>query len=649
MKLRYIYTALILSTSVQLSAIAQEQVDARTKGNKLYERYDYKQATAIFAQVVDTKRPKLNDLRKLADSYTKMNDYEAAENWYARVLADKKHTAEDIRNYAAVLKNNGKYAEAKKQLQTYESRSDKTVSVMHEIAGCDSALVWLAHPKSIKLRNEKGVNTATAQFSTFQIGDQIYFAHEMNAAQAQDLYGWTGNSFLKLFVAQQDDNNQLISAKEAEDTFNLGTYHIGPISSNKKGDELFITRNYSGKNVQKEKNRFGSMLTHNLELVILKKEGNSWRSIDFPYNNPALYSVGHAVLSPDEQTLYFASSQEGGFGGTDIWYTERQVDGSWSTPTNAGAAINTEADEMFPNFASDGTLYFSSNGWAGMGGLDIFKTRGEKSNWTKPQNLGSPINSAADDFSFLELASESSKVKSGFLSSNRPGGIGNDDIYSYQIEAPKILLLLEGVTYNKKTAEILSDVDVKLFADSNLIKGVKISNMDGFVAFELDAEQAYRVQARKDKFHGDEVFIDTYGYTKSDTIRVKLALEPIFKVNDVFVLEDIYYDFDKHFIRKDAAVILDRLVATLRDNPSLKIELSSHTDSRGSFKYNEDLSSRRAKAAVDYLVSRGISRSRLEAKGYGEYKLVNGCKDGVPCSIQQHQANRRTEVRVLAY
>src|SRR3546814_638006 len=230
----------------------------------------------------------------------------------------------------------------------------------------------------------------------------------------------------------------------------------------------------------------------------------------------------------------------------------------------------------------------------------------------------------------------------------RKGGQGLDDIYSFSFEKPRIVIILRGTKANKQTSERI-EATVTLFDGKREIVARKSSGIAGAFEFVLDRNRTYTVLGNKEGYHADSAKVSTHGITKSDTLEVALLLEPIFQVGQTFELENIYYDFDKHNIRPDAAAILDELVRTLRDNPTLKIELSSHTDSRGSNVYNEALSQRRAQSAVDYLVSRGIARDRMVAKGYGETRLVNRCADGIPCSRAEHQANRRTEVTVLAY
>ncbi len=646
-----IFNAILLFVAVGLlslsSVFAQEALGVRERADRFYTEYQYAKAVPLYIQLADKKTPRTHDLERLADSYAKMNHYEEAENWYARVIQDAQSSADNYLAYAGVLKQNARYAEAKKALQEYASKSGNSVAT--EIAGCDSAIVWMANPTTHKIKNEAGINTERAEFSAFPIQGKVHYTAEPESSSATNNYGWTGNSFLRIYSADGGAGTDLKSASISAENFNTENYHVGPVSSDATGNTLYVTRTYPGKDgeidvVEKRKYR-----THNLELYIYKKEANgNWTETPFAYNNVKEYSVGHASLSANGNTLYFASNMPGGQGGTDIWYSEKQGDGSWGTPKNAGATINTAQDELFPSIAPNGTLYYSSNGLAGMGGLDVFSSEGARSQWNKAKNLQYPLNSAGDDFAFISTGATEQSM-SGYLSSNRKNGKGNDDIYSFNYVKPKIILALKGMTYNKETKEILPATSVTLFSEGRTIIGKQSTKQDGMFFFELDKDSDYKVLGQKEKFHNDSALVSTKRITKSDTLLASLYLEPLFDIAKRWVLENIHYNFDKHNIRKDAAEILNELVQIMRDNPTLKIELSSHTDSRGSHAYNESLSQRRAQSAVNYLVTRGIARDRMVAQGYGERRLLNRCSDGVACSIAEHQANRRTEVEVLEY
>lgn len=631
-------------TSIQ----AQEQVSLREKADKTYLAYNYAYAVPIYLKLVDTKNPKLQDIERLADSYLKMNEYESAENWYARAIQYADSKPENLLLYGAVLKSNSKYAEAKKVLKQYAVKTGDNKLVANEILGCDSALVWLAHPTSHKIKNEDLVNTSLSEFGVTPVGGKYYYTGEPNESILKNVAGRTGNPYLRIYTADLKADQSLAQAAINKDSYNNGTYHIGPVVSNKAGNVIFVTRTYAGKDGELNKENRFKFRNKNLELIIYTLKDSVWEGKPFAYNNIEKYSSGHAALSEDEKVLYFVSDMPGGVGGTDIWFSELQADGAWGTPQNAGTVINTPGDEMFPNINADGTLYYSSNGLPGMGGLDIFSAKGDRKNWNKAINLRFPINSSGDDFSLISDASIADETF-GFLSSNRIGGKGNDDIYSFNNIKPKIILALSGTVINKKTGELIPAANVTLFSGNRNIVAKQRSTDQGTFFFELDKETNYLVLGQKEKFYSDSATVSTKGIKVSDTLNVTLRLTPLFEVGKVIVLENIHYDFDKDNIRPDAAEILDGLVAIMRDNPTLEIELSSHTDSRGADIYNIDLSQRRAKSAVNYLVSRGILRNRMIAKGYGETQLRNKCSNGVKCTPAEHQVNRRTEFKILKY
>lgn len=648
MNKKYIIIVLIAMASLN-SVFAQEQFNLRDRAKKFLIEYKYFQGANIYQKLVDTKSPKLDDMEDLAFCYIKMQDFEAAETWYARIVAVKGSKPENLIKYGEALKSNFKYAEAKKNLQSYASLTGKSDTVSLSIAGCDSAVVWLANPTIHKIKNEGGINTALANFGVFPYKNGVFFVSEPDV-KSKDVYGRTGRPYLRIYEAKKGSDNLLSAAKIDSSIYNKGEYHIGPVITNKAGNVLYVTRTTTGKTLEVERKGKFKYNTANLELYIFTEDNGKWVEKPFKYNNVEKYSVGHATLSNDEKTLYFVSNQQGGLGGTDIYYCELQSDGTWGEPKNAGPAINTIKDEMFPLVNTDGTLYFSSNGWPGMGGLDLFSAKGEKQSWTKPQNLKYPLNSPADDFT-LFTTQNSENVASGYLSSTRKGGVGNDDIYSftYNYIAPKIIMALKGNVINKKNGEIIPAASVTLYGAGQQVVARQSSTNDGTFLFDISPETTYQVLAQKEKFYADSMVVSTAGITKSQTLTAELKLEPLFEVGKTIAIRNIYYNFDKDNIRADAAKILNELVRTMRDNPTLEIELGSHTDSRGVDIYNLDLSQRRAKSVVNYLVSRGIARERMVAKGYGETQLINKCSNGVACTVEEHQANRRTEFKILKY
>ncbi len=629
---------------------SQEQLSLREKAKLKYDSYNYTDAIPMYLKLVDVKAPKMGDIEKLAYSYAAVNDYEAAENWFSRLVSYPESPAANLLAYAGVLKSNLRYKEAKQALETYVQKTGNGQKVANEMAGCDSAQVWLASPTAHVIRNEALVNTSNSEFGVFPFAKKAFYTGEPDKGVFKTVSGRTGNPYLRIYTADREANGSLSYPLIDTSVYNSALYHVGPIISNKAGNMLFVSRTYVGKKEsEKELSGRREFRTQNIELYIYTASNGRWEVKPFPYNKVSAYSLGHACLSLDEQTLYFTSDMPGGFGGTDIWYSRLQADGSWGKPENAGSMINSSGNEMFPQMGVDGRLYYSSDGLAGMGGLDIFVSSGSGNSWGKPLNMHYPVNSPADDFAFVNLSQAADEVSTGYLSSNRKGGKGGDDIYSFGLEKPKIILALQGKTYDKKTGALLPLTNVTLMTADRQVIGKQLTPGSSTYFFRLDKDTEYKVLGQKLKYYSDSGVVSTAGLKGSDTLSLDLHLEPLFALGTKIEIRDIHYNFDKADIRPDAAKILDETVRIMRDNPTLEIEMGSHTDSRGSDLYNLDLSQRRAQSAVNYLVSRGIARGRMKAKGYGETQLLNGCKNGVACSIAQHQANRRTEFKIVKY
>ncbi|MCX2681608.1 OmpA family protein [Galbibacter sp. EGI 63066] len=647
MKNRITIFALMLLT---LNGLAQEQPGNRERAYRHIYEYQYARAIPLLLKEVDIKHPRVKDMEQLANSYYQVNDYVQACNWYARVLETPDTNPENLLKYAQSLKQISEYDEAKKMLGQYAQKTGNNQAIVLEIAGCEAAIKWLANPKAYTLQNEKEINTEKSEFGAYPVDNQVYFTGEAGGGRKKH-YGWTGNSFLKVFKAGIDSEKQLIQPQLVGSINNKSKYHVGPVSTNKSGDIFYVTRTYYGRKENKGKDGNKKYLSNKLELSIYKRNtSGDWQTTPFPYNNVKEYSTGHAALSPDGKELYFVSDMPGGMGGADIWYCELDSQGNWTTPKNAGNIINSPQDEMFPSIAPDGTLYYSSNGFINMGGLDVFKSEGSKASWSAPENLQYPVNSGGDDFAFVVSKMEGENLY-GYVSSNRAGGIGGDDIYSFTYAKPKMYIALEGTTYEgKSTEKILAQTAVTLFNNvQRQLIAKKQSTATGQFIFEIDPDKTYKILGQKQRYYSDSLMVNTKDVKPGDTLRIALHLEPLFEEGKKFVLEDMHYDFDKHNIRKDATIILNELVTIMRKHPTLKIELSSHTDSRGNNAYNMSLSQSRAQSAVDYLVSKGIARNRMTAKGYGESQLLNECSDGVSCSSEAHEENRRTEVKVLAF
>ncbi|MCY7410348.1 MAG: OmpA family protein, partial [Chitinophagales bacterium] len=474
------------------------------------------------------------------------------------------------------------------------------------------------------------------------------------------IYGWTGEKFSDLYYSNRDTKGNFGVPQPLSDKIN-SDFNEGTITFNKDFTECFFTR-------------CGSSLTVNDYCHIYSsiRDNDEWGDPQLiPIFNDSC-NVVQPFLSADGKELYVASDVDGGYGGKDLYVVTKNAEGEFTNAQNLGPAINTTGDEVFPYLTADGKLYFASNGQSGMGGLDLFVSTRVSKQWGNVQNLRSPINSGADDFGILPEkvnTADQYKIKSqGYFVSNRPGGKGKDDIYHF-VEAKTKVFLLKGDVVEKKFEKendpnsnviaflpmpsleiVLNAVDQNGNAIANTLQKTK-ADKDGKFKFTVETDKSYKVTASKVDYFSKSEITNTTGFIKVDkdtiTATVRIVLDKIYK-NVQVNLSNIYYDYNKANIRTDAAIVLDTLVTLLKENPGVKVELGSHTDSRGQDAYNMRLSQSRAQSVVDYLVANGIDGTRLTAKGYGETQPVNKCTNGIKCSEEEFQRNRRTTFKVTS-
>ncbi|MBC5993837.1 OmpA family protein [Pontibacter cellulosilyticus] len=647
----------VIAAMMGLGTAAQAQTELK-KANKQYENYEFALALENYQVAVQKKDPDLSTMQRIADAYRLTRQNQKAEEWYARVVQKEGHDPMSLYHYAEALHSNGKYEEAKANYGLWaKAMPEKNEKANELIAACERAMVWASKPAAAVVSPVESINMGGfSDFSPMQYGNQIIFTSDRGLADSRkaDVYGWTGRPYLQLFTAQQDEAGSWGAPKALEEVIN-SEYHNATASAAENGKMLYFTRTHM---VPKRKpgnsdptswikEPVVKEFVNRLEIFTAEKQGNVWANIKpFAYNKVEEYSVGHPAISPDGKTLYFASDMEGTLGDTDIFYSTKQADGSWGKPVNAGPTINTAARESFPYVDADGKLYFASDGHMGFGGLDMFEAEGAHAAWTKVRNVGAPINSAKNDYGIMFTKAG----EEGLFSSNRDSENGTEDIYSFKMLQRPVVIQL--ITLERKQNEEKRNIEVPLpgtkilVAQKNLNdSSVVITNERGQYFMDGRRGDAYTLLGTKDGYLTQKISAEVPA-TAGDTVQIAMLFDKN-EVNRAIVLENIYYDLDKWDIRPDAATELDKLVAVLKSNPKVKIEMSSHTDSRESVKYNNVLSERRAKAAVDYLVSQGIDRGRLTAKGYGKSKLVNGCADGVECSEEDHQLNRRTEFKII--
>lgn len=616
-----------------------------------YNLFNYIKAIDLYEQAYG-KKNSLHAAERLADSYSQTRNYKEAESWAAIAAAMPESKPDHTLLYAKSLISNNKYAEAKVQFRKYLDLK-KDVSPAQQnlwLQSCDSAVRWMQHPAAVTVQNKKELNTPFSDWGAVLNNGLVTFTSDRgirNDTQKggakpilkfdtgktpdRNVYGWTGNAYLRLYEFQKTGTTDSLGLFP----FDAGTdYHVGAASFTADGAEMYFTLTRIPKDLKYGK---GGLATVNVEIYSSKKaaDGKWSKPVPFKYNQANTYSVGDPFISKDGKTLYFVSNMPGGKGGTDIYSVQKDGSGEWSAAQNI-SVLNTAGNERSPSLDEAGNFYFSTDGLAGMGGLDVFKASVQGNSYGQPMNQGYPINSPQDDFAFNMYT-----ATAGYLSSNRVDGVGSDDIYSITRQIIQAIKL-EGRVYNKKTGLPLSAALVTLKGNNG--ETMKVSTDEsGYYSFKIEKDVSYHVLAEKTNFRSaDTTFVTQISLVKD------FYLIPV-EINKPIRLENIYYDFDKANIRPDAAVELDKLVKIMQDNPTMWIELGSHTDSRGNDEYNQWLSQRRANSAVQYIIDRGISKNRITAKGYGESQLLNRCANGVKCSEAEHQLNRRTEFKIVKY
>jgi peptidoglycan-associated lipoprotein len=586
----------------------------------------------------------------IAECYRMINDPKNAETWYKLSVKSSYSKPEAQYWLAESLKKNGKYQQATDEFKKYKQVAPSDARADQEIRACELAIEWLRNPEAYKVEELKDINSKESDFSPAYGRDDfglIYFTSSRDDAAGNKTHGATGQSYTDIFESRIDKKSKWSTPVPVE-VIN-SEFEEGTPSFSSDYKELYFTRCEAGKREKK-----GCVIMYS------KKTGDTWSD---PKNIGILSDsvvAAHPAISPDGSTLYFVSDIAGGSGKKDIWKVTRAKAGdAWSKPVNLGPDINTPGDELFPYVREDGTLYFSSDGQIGMGGLDIFKAKPQPDGSWVVQNMKSPINSFADDFGItIENGDER-----GIFSSTRKGK-GNDELYSFEL--PPLKFNVTGLVKDEKTGTAITSSLVQLIASdgSNLQAE---TGTGGDFKFALKADVDYIFLASKRGYLNGKEKETTKGQEKSREFMVTILLTPIDRPIE---LPNILYDFGKWDLRPESMVSLDKLVETLFDNPNVTIELMSHTDSRDTEEYNQDLSQKRAQIVVQYLIDKGIEPERLSPRGYGESspKVVDAIiaaqnsflKAGTALSEQYintlandeqkeiaHQINRRTEFRVL--
>ena len=602
------------------------------QGNYLYDKMAYAEAVKEFTKALGAKNIPEAKI-KIADAYRKMNNAKKAESWYEQVVQMPQAQPVHKLYYAHMLKRNGKHDEARTWYNNYLESMPNDAEAKMALRSLD--YIDILKRDSLKYIIELMSINPSATVSSFSptfYSEGIVFTSDRNPQNKKRLYEWTGKPFLDLYYSKKENNSwsQPVALKGDLN----GIYHEGPASFSPDGNVIYFTRNNYLKRTSKENDE---NIVH-LRIFEAYNKNGEWVDIkEFPLNS-INYSVGHPTISSDGNLMYFISDMPGGYGGTDVYFVKKEG-AAWSQPINLGPEINTPSNEMFPYIMNDSILYFASEGHINMGGLDIFTSVKRGNKWTSVENIGYPINSEGDDFG---LIMEKDNIK-GYFTSNRGSDGEVDQIYS--LEKNDVRLILDGLAINKFTRKPMGGVSIELLNKLTNQKELTTTIPDGKFTFKLDHNTEYIVAGSYPQYFTATKLITTFNRQLMGKIPVTLELEEIV-VDKPIVLDNIYYDLNKWFIRPDAATELDKLVTILEENPNISIELSSHTDARASDHYNMILSQKRADAAVAYIISKGITKDRITAKGYGETKLINDCGNNVKCAEEKHQANRRTEFKV---
>ncbi|MFA6923316.1 MAG: OmpA family protein [Bacteroidales bacterium] len=638
-----------------------------TFGNNALKQSDYSTAACCFERYVKLQPENENGYFCLGESYKYLRDYKKAEEAYFKAYEKSgQKNLEALYNHALMLKMNGDYKEAKKkfsevlnELKKSKKYQELKKNVKAELSACDSTFKWVDSPKKILISHlDTNINKIYFEHSPVSINDSTFIYTSLRTNKKEYIYdNDTANIPLKKFYKAFWNKDKWVFEGEFNDIpVNKEGYNISNGAFSPDGKRFYFTRC---------KINWQNKIICAIYVSKIDEEGK-WSEpvmLDEKINNPKYTSTMPTVGTESQKgndVLYFISDNPKGKGKFDIWYSVYdKVKKTYSVPHNAGSKINTKENELSPYYDNEThTLYFSSDGLPGIGGMDVFRSIGDLNKYSPPENVGLPINSSADDIYY----SESKNRENGFIVSNRKGGtfLKNetccDDIYSFK-RIEYINLDLKGIVKEKQDSisnfvKLIDSANISIYIKGNnnseniLIKNLT-SNKNGSFSTKLETNYEYIFIISKDGYFNNKFELTTKNCNISQTFKKEVELTPI--PEKPIIIKNIYYDFDEaKFISSSTSVIDTTILTLLNENPDLIVEISSHTDSKGSYKYNMTLSQRRAESVVNYLTSKGISKDRLIAKGYGESKPIapNETPDGKDYP-EGREKNRRTEFRVI--
>ncbi len=617
------------------------------KGDKEFNQFEYVNSREVYLKVVDKGYTSQDLYQHLGDSYYFTAKLQEALKWYEPLIQNYGDTVDPEYYF--------RYAQSLKSLKRYKE-ADEMMEKFYSMKPLDSRALSFGNQKNylknIELQSGRfdistlSINSENSDFApTFYKNELVFASSRPEGNKSIKKHAWNNQPFSDLYVYSQDNEKQEITSLSKK----INTkYHESTAVFSKDGNTVYFTRNnYTRKKYEKD-----SSGTNLLKIYRSQKVDDKWQEAEeLPFNNNE-YAIANPALSPDGKTLYFASNMPGGKGLSDL-YKVSIGENDFGTPINLGEKINTEGRETFPYMSANGDLYFSSDGHLGLGGLDIFVAmQNEEGDFKEIFNIGEPINSPLDDFTFII----NSETGIGYFASNRDGGNGSDDIYKFKQNAPLIINCLQelaGTIYNKENNETIAGASVVLLDDSGTVISETFSLKDGSFNFhEISCEKTYAIRVMKNNFSPDEVIFST-SFVHAEKLNKSLYLNPITPIvigadlNELLDLNPIYFDYDKSFIRHDSELELQKVIEFMKEHRNLKIDVRSHTDSRGRDAYNLKLSQQRNTSTLAYLIEGGVFENNLTGKGYGETQLKNGCSNGIKCSKEEHQLNRRSEFIIV--
>lgn len=629
-KINILITLTILSS---FSLTAQNK-DTK-KADKHFNQLEFVEAAKDYEKLVEDGKADNYVYAQLAEAYYNVFDTQNAERYYFKALeSNPAPNSEMIYKYAQMLKANGKYAQSNEYMAKFATVRPSDHRAMAFRENPDYIPKILERGKKFRVENME-INSPYSDFGGTLKDGKLYITSGRNSSGKN--YGWNDEPFLDIFVSTKNSEGGYGAPEEVKGKVNT-SYHEGVVAFSPDGKTMYFSRESFFENEfvkdSVSKNKLGA-----LNMYKATSLGDKWDNVE-ALNITKDYSAKNPSVSKDGKTLYFASDMPGGFGLFDIYKASINEDGTIGEPTNLGQKVNTEGQEMFPFIGDDGTLYFSSNGHLGLGGLDVFFTKEIDGKMAPIRNVGLPINSNFDDFAFhIDDA-----TGEGFISSNREGGKGSDDIYSTMKLSPLWDTLITTTVVDDVTGKPVEGADVTLYDDQGNKIVTKQTNAEGIAEFMVEGGQDTELEVVRDGFESQKIPVKG---TQEEEVKVKVSLSPIEKIiaADRIELDPIYFDFDKSNITAKAAFELDKLVQVMTKYPDMVIDVTSHSDSRGPASYNLQLSDRRAKTTVQYVISKGIDKARIKGQGMGESAPKVDCGDN--CTEEQYQLNRRSEFIIV--